>query len=92
VQKSFKRFIMDDSGDTAIEYGLMAALLAVGILVADQTLGSQISTTFNSVSNGLTGSQARNASMQQPTAPWLTAPSVPPGGELPAVNDNQAQR
>ena len=43
------RFIRDESGATAIEYGLIAALIAVGIIGAGRLLGSQISTTFNTL-------------------------------------------
>ena len=39
----------DESGATAIEYGLIAALIAVGIIAAARGLGSQISSTFNTV-------------------------------------------
>jgi pilus assembly protein Flp/PilA len=41
------RFVNDESGATAIEYGLIAALIAVGIIAAARGFGSQISTTFN---------------------------------------------
>ena len=43
------RFLKDQSGATAIEYGLIAAGIAVVIIGAVQTLGKNISTTFNSV-------------------------------------------
>ena len=43
------RFAKDESGATAIEYGLIAALIAVGIITAARLLGSQISATFNMV-------------------------------------------
>lgn len=43
------RFLKDESGATAIEYGLIAALIAVGIITAATQLGTQISTTFNKV-------------------------------------------
>lgn len=43
------RFIQDEEGATAIEYGLIAALVAVGIIAAARGLGSQISETFNKV-------------------------------------------
>jgi pilus assembly protein Flp/PilA len=42
-----KSFIKDDSGATAIEYGLIAALVAVGIIGAASTLGTKIAATFN---------------------------------------------
>ena len=43
------RFVKDESGATAIEYGLIAALIAVGIIAAARGLGSQIGATFNMV-------------------------------------------
>ena len=43
------RFLKDESGATAIEYGLIAALIAVGIIAAARGLGSQIGLTFNTV-------------------------------------------
>lgn len=44
-----KRFWKDERGATALEYGLLAALVAIGIVGAARALGSQISATFNSV-------------------------------------------
>ena len=52
--ETIKRFFRDEEGVTAIEYGLIAALIAVAIIVATQTLGGKISSTFNTVS-GNTG-------------------------------------
>ncbi len=46
---AFAQLLKDDTGATAIEYGLIAALIAVGIIGAARLLGSQISSTFNSV-------------------------------------------
>jgi pilus assembly protein Flp/PilA len=43
------RLVKDESGATAIEYGLIAALIAVGIITAARPPGSQISATFNTV-------------------------------------------
>jgi pilus assembly protein Flp/PilA len=43
------RFVKDESGATAIEYGLIAALIAVGIISAARALGTQISATFTTV-------------------------------------------
>ena len=48
-----RRFLQDDSGATAIEYGLIAAGIAVAIIVAVQTLGTNLNTTFSSVSTAL---------------------------------------
>jgi pilus assembly protein Flp/PilA len=47
------RFIDDESGATAIEYGLIAALIAVGIIVAATTLGSSLSDLFGRISGKL---------------------------------------
>ncbi|WP_158809619.1 Flp family type IVb pilin [Beijerinckia sp. L45] len=50
----FKRFLQDESGATAIEYGLIAGLIAVVIIAAVKTTGSRLSTKFQAVSNNLT--------------------------------------
>ena len=44
------RFARDQSGATAIEYGLIAALIAVVIITAVTAVGTALSTTFNSIS------------------------------------------
>lgn len=48
-----RRFLADDSGATAIEYGLIAALVAVGIIAAASTLGGSLRGLFGRVSNKL---------------------------------------
>ncbi len=53
MSKLFARFAKDESGATAIEYGLIAALIAVGIIAAASTLGTNISSTFGKVSTEL---------------------------------------
>ena len=45
-----KRFVADQSGATAIEYGLIAALIAVVIITAVTAVGTSLSTTFSSIS------------------------------------------
>ncbi|ANC50439.1 component of type IV pilus [Aurantiacibacter atlanticus] len=45
----FKNMIRDEQGATAIEYGLIAALIAVAAITAMQSLGNELSTTFNKV-------------------------------------------
>ncbi|HEY1629798.1 MAG TPA: Flp family type IVb pilin [Rhizomicrobium sp.] len=45
-----QRFVRDESGATAIEYGLIAALIAVVIIGAVQVVGTNLSTTFTTVS------------------------------------------
>jgi pilus assembly protein Flp/PilA len=49
----FKKFIANQSGATAIEYGLIAALIAVVIIGALTTVGSNLSTNFTSVATSL---------------------------------------
>lgn len=44
------RFVRDESGATAIEYGLIAALIAVVIITAVTAVGTQLSSTFNNIS------------------------------------------
>jgi pilus assembly protein Flp/PilA len=44
-------FVADESGATAIEYGLIAALVAVGMLIALTTLGGGVSSMFDYVSS-----------------------------------------
>jgi pilus assembly protein Flp/PilA len=46
-------FFKDESGATAIEYGLIAAGIAIAIITAVQGVGSQLSTTFGSISASL---------------------------------------
>ena len=47
------RFASDESGATAIEYGLIAAGISVAIIAVVQGLGGKLKTTFTSVSNAL---------------------------------------
>jgi len=49
------KFFKDESGATAIEYGLIAALIAVVIITAVTTLGGTLATTFEDVNTGLGG-------------------------------------
>lgn len=51
--KFFSKLIRDEQGATAIEYGLIAALIAIAAITAMQSLGNEISTTFNSVKTKL---------------------------------------
>jgi pilus assembly protein Flp/PilA len=45
----FQRFAQDESGVTAIEYGLIAALIAVVIITAVTLVGTNLSATFNNI-------------------------------------------
>jgi pilus assembly protein Flp/PilA len=47
------RFVRDESGATAIEYGLIAALIAVAAITAMQGIGTSLKTTFNNVSSAM---------------------------------------
>ena len=47
------RFVKDESGATAIEYGLIAAGISVAIIAVVQGLGSKLNTTFTSVQTAL---------------------------------------
>ncbi len=48
-----KKFVRDESGATAIEYGLIAAGIAVAIITVVQGLGTKLTSTFTSISNAL---------------------------------------
>jgi pilus assembly protein Flp/PilA len=50
---AIKRFLNDESGATAIEYGLIAAGISVAIIAVVQGLGSKLNTTFTSVQTAL---------------------------------------
>jgi pilus assembly protein Flp/PilA len=49
----FSRFVTDESGVTAIEYGLIAALIAVIIIGAVSVVGTSLSGTFSTVAGSL---------------------------------------
>jgi pilus assembly protein Flp/PilA len=49
----FRKFVRDESGATAIEYGLIAAGIAVAIIAAVQGLGTKLTSTFTSVEGAL---------------------------------------
>ncbi|MGV6821160.1 MAG: Flp family type IVb pilin [Parvularcula sp.] len=51
----FTRFAKDEDGATAIEYGLIAALIAVAIITAVGSLGDRLNAAFTSVNTGLEG-------------------------------------
>jgi pilus assembly protein Flp/PilA len=49
----FKRFVQNESGATAIEYGLIAAGISVAIIAAVQATGTNLNATFTAVSNAI---------------------------------------
>jgi pilus assembly protein Flp/PilA len=48
-----RKFLKNNKGATAIEYGLIAALIAVAAIAAMQSVGGKLQTTFNKVANNL---------------------------------------
>jgi pilus assembly protein Flp/PilA len=50
-----KRFVKDESGATAIEYGLIASLIGVAIIAGASALGTSLNTTFQGISSKITG-------------------------------------
>ena len=53
--KTIRKFFKDSKGATAIEYGLIAALIAVAAIATMTSLGTNLNKTFKNVSNGLNG-------------------------------------
>jgi pilus assembly protein Flp/PilA len=51
--KSIKKFVANESGATAIEYGLIASLIAVAIIVAITSVGTKLQGVFNEVAGNL---------------------------------------
>jgi pilus assembly protein Flp/PilA len=49
----FARFLKDESGATAIEYGLIAAGISVAIIAVVNTIGTKLNTSFDSISSQL---------------------------------------
>ena len=54
----FSKLIRDEAGATAIEYGLIAALIAVAVMTTVSGLGSQLNTTFQKTSSQLSSANA----------------------------------
>ena len=59
MTKIFARFFKDESGATAIEYGLIAALISVALITGASTLGNSLNTTFTGISTKLNANQAK---------------------------------
>ncbi len=57
MSKFFARFIKDESGATAIEYGLIAALISVALIAGASTLGNSLNQTFNKLSTKMNTAQ-----------------------------------
>lgn len=53
MTKLFARFVKDESGATAIEYGLIAALISVALITGATTLGDALDTQFTNIAGEL---------------------------------------
>ncbi len=56
--QKIRTFLKNSKGATAIEYGLIAALIAVAAITAMQGLGTQLSTTFSNISGQMKATKA----------------------------------
>jgi pilus assembly protein Flp/PilA len=56
IMQTIRKFIKNSKGATAIEYGLIAALIAVAAIAAMQGLGNQLQKTFTNVSSNMKAS------------------------------------
>ncbi len=54
MTKFFNRFAKDESGATAIEYGLIAALIAVALITVLTAVGTNLNATFDKISTAVT--------------------------------------
>jgi pilus assembly protein Flp/PilA len=61
MMRFVKRLWKDDEGATAIEYGLLAALVAVAIIVALNAVSTELNNTFSAVSDELAEAQPEEA-------------------------------
>jgi len=57
MSKIVTRFLKDEGGATAIEYGLIAALVAVVIIVGLTSLGTSLNATFTNISGNVSGAK-----------------------------------
>jgi pilus assembly protein Flp/PilA len=54
MKNIFSRFVKDESGATAIEYGLIAALISIAIIAGVKTIGTKLSAAFQGIQGNLT--------------------------------------
>ena len=57
MKNLFARFVKDESGATAIEYGLIAAGIALAIITIVNTLGGSVKSTFTNINSGMNTTQ-----------------------------------
>ncbi|AWB21338.1 Flp family type IVb pilin [Methylobacterium currus] len=53
MMSKLKRFVSDESGATAIEYGLIATLIAIAVIAAARSVGNNLGAQFNSIAGNL---------------------------------------
>ncbi len=53
MSKMIARFVKDESGATAIEYGLIAALIAIAIITGASSIGSSLATKFSEIASSI---------------------------------------
>ncbi|GJD62120.1 Flp family type IVb pilin [Methylobacterium frigidaeris] len=53
MMTKLKRFVSDESGATAIEYGLIATLIAIAVIVAAKAVGTNLAAQFNTIAGNL---------------------------------------
>jgi pilus assembly protein Flp/PilA len=58
MSKLFARFVKDESGATAIEYGLIAALIALAIITGATAVGTSLNNQFDAIADSLPGGTA----------------------------------
>lgn len=61
MKAALARFAKDNSGATAIEYGLIAALIAVVIITAVTLVGTNLKATFNNIAGNLGGTVGKSS-------------------------------
>ncbi|MCO5146232.1 MAG: Flp family type IVb pilin [Aquamicrobium sp.] len=59
MTKIFARFAKDESGATAIEYGLIAALIALAVITGAGLIGDELEKTFEGIGDSLTDANSR---------------------------------
>lgn len=58
MQDVMKRFVKDESGATALEYGLIAGLISLAVVAGATLAGQQVNLIFNAIATALTNAQA----------------------------------
>ncbi|UDF31186.1 UNVERIFIED_ORG: Flp family type IVb pilin [Roseateles sp. XES5] len=61
MTKIFARLMKDESGATAIEYGLIAALISVALITGATSLGGTLNNTFRNISAKMTSAQTQSS-------------------------------